>query len=106
MSIQKVKFHTDKSELMHFMENLPETFRNEGTTIKNDRNEIKIINYGGLELCDKAFNKVTVFTRFMYSGSDVQRLKGHITWQGYSLKKALIRLIRWAMWKLKGDWVS
>lgn len=67
MSIQKVKFHTDKSELTHFMENLPETFRNEGTTIKNDRNEIKIINYGGLELCVKAFNKVTVFNRFMYS---------------------------------------
>lgn len=52
---------------MHFMENLPDTFRNEGKTIKNDRNEVKIINFGGLDLCVKAFNKFTVFNRFMYS---------------------------------------
>ncbi len=67
MSIQKVKFYTDKSDLIYFMENLPDIFHNEGTTIKNDRNEIKIINYGGLELSIKAFNKVTVFNRFIYS---------------------------------------
>lgn len=67
MPVQKVRFHTDISDLMHFMENLPYTFREEGTTIKNARNEIKIINYGGVDMCVKAFNKVTVFNRFMYS---------------------------------------
>lgn len=67
MPFQRVKFYTEVSNLRHFMENLPEVFRKEGRTIKNDRNEIKIIDFGEIELCVKAFKKVTVFNRFMYS---------------------------------------
>jgi hypothetical protein len=86
MPVQKVKFHTEISDLMHFMENLPETFRNEGTTIKNDRNEIKIINFGGLDLCVKAFNKVTVFNRFMYSWFRASKAE-----RSYNLARILLK---------------
>ena len=45
----------------------PTIFTNNGQTLKDDRNEIKTIDYEGLKLCIKSFNRVTAFNRYMYS---------------------------------------
>lgn len=50
-----------------FMKSLPITFDENGETLKNDRNEIKVIQHNELKLCVKSFNRVTVFNRYMYS---------------------------------------
>ena len=50
-----------------FLNLLPATFANNGETLKDERNEIKIIENGEHKLCIKSFNKVTAFNRYMYS---------------------------------------
>ncbi len=50
-----------------FLKALPSFFDIKGSTLKNDRNEIKVIQHGELKLCVKSFKKVTVFNRYMYS---------------------------------------
>ena len=50
-----------------FMKSLPITFDENGETLKNDRNEIKVIQHDELKLCIKSFNRVTAFNRCMYS---------------------------------------
>ncbi|WP_016776947.1 lipopolysaccharide kinase InaA family protein [Anaerophaga thermohalophila] len=104
MPVQKVRFHTDISDLMHFMENLPYTFRNEGTTIKNDRNEIKIINFGGVDLCVKAFNKVTVFNRFMYSWFRPSKAERSYNLAKFLLKKGIDTPYPLGYVEVKGRW--
>lgn len=63
----KTKVNPDFSGLEDFMKSLPSVFENKGETIKDDRNEIKIIHQDELKLCVKSFKRVTVFNRFMYS---------------------------------------
>lgn len=65
--MQRIISHTNIPELKDFMETLPHVFHKEGQTIKSGRNEIKIIEYGGVPLCVKSFIKVTAFNRLMYS---------------------------------------
>lgn len=55
------------NHLSDFLESLPTIFNENGEVLKNERNEIKVIHYGGLKLCVKSFKKVTTFNRFMYS---------------------------------------
>ena len=63
----KVIVNSDFKNAEGFMRTLPITFANNGQTLKDDRNEIKIIDYEGLKLCIKSFNRVTAFNRNMYS---------------------------------------
>lgn len=63
----KVKVNTEFKNTKGFLMTLPSTFANNGQTLKNDRNEIKIIEHEGLKLCIKSFNRVTAFNRYMYS---------------------------------------
>ena len=63
----KVCVHPDFKHLKSFMESLPATFADNGKTLKDDRNEIKVIETGEHKLCIKSFNKVTAFNRYMYS---------------------------------------
>ena len=55
------------SHIKDFLKSLPTTFDREGETLKNDRNEIKVIEHNNLKLCIKSFKRATVFNRFMYS---------------------------------------
>ena len=63
----KVRINPAFSEVKSFMKALPATFAENGETLKNDRNQIKVIQCGELKLCVKSFNKVTAFNRYMYS---------------------------------------
>lgn len=63
----KVRVNPDFNYLESFFKSLPTTFDDNGETIKEGRNEIKVIEYDNLKLCIKSFNKVTVFNRYMYS---------------------------------------
>ena len=63
----KVKVNPVFTYLQGFLKSLPVTFDEIGETLKNDRNEIKVIEYENLKLCIKSFKRVTVFNRFMYS---------------------------------------
>lgn len=63
----KVRVNPEFKELKGFLKSLPTIFDQKGETLKDDRNEIKIINSGGHSLCIKSFKKVTVFNRYMYS---------------------------------------
>lgn len=65
----KTKIHINPKflEVSDFLKTLPTTFDKRGKTIKNDRNEIKVIQYEELKLCVKSFKKITVFNRYMYS---------------------------------------
>ena len=65
--MERIISHTNIPDLKDFMETLPHLFSKEGKTIKSGRNEIKIIEYGGVSLCVKSFIKVTTFNRLMYS---------------------------------------
>ena len=85
--MEKIVFHTNISDLESLMRNLPEIFEKEGKTIKNDRNEIKIIEYRGIRLCVKSFNKVTAFNRLMYSWFRDTKAK-----RSYKTAKKLISL--------------
>ena len=65
----KTKIHINPEflEVNDFLKTLPATFAKRGKTLKNDRNEIKVIQHGELKLCIKSFKKITVFNRYMYS---------------------------------------
>lgn len=63
----KEKVNLDFKDFEGFMRTLPTAFANKGQTLKNDRNEIKIIEHDGLKLCIKSFNRVTAFNKIMYS---------------------------------------
>ena len=63
----KVKVNPVFTYLQGFLKSLPVTFDEIGETLKNDRNQIKVIEYENLKLCIKSFKRVTVFNRFMYS---------------------------------------
>ena len=63
----KEKVNPDFKDIEGFMRTLPTVFANKGQTLKNDRNEIKIIEHDGLKLCIKSFNRVTAFNKIMYS---------------------------------------
>lgn len=54
-------------KLEDFMKELPEIFDKEGKTLKNDRNEIKVIEHNEFKLCIKSFKRVTTFNLYMYS---------------------------------------
>lgn len=62
-----VRVNPEFKEMKGFLKSLPTTFELNGETLKDDRNEIKVIHYDGHKLCIKSFNKVTTFNRFMYS---------------------------------------
>lgn len=63
----KVRVNPEFKELRGFLKSLPTTFDQKGETLKDDRNEIKIIDSEGHALCIKSFKRVTVFNRYMYS---------------------------------------
>ncbi len=63
----KVRVSPDFNHVNDFLKSLPATFDNNGETIKDGRNEIKVVDFDNLKLCIKSFNKVTVFNRYMYS---------------------------------------
>lgn len=63
----KVRVNPEYKDTEGFLKNLPTIFANNGVTLKDDRNEIKIIQSGEHKLCIKSFNKVTAFNRYMYS---------------------------------------
>lgn len=63
----KVQVNPDFKNAEEFLRTLPTTFANNGQTLKNDRNEIKIIEHNGVKFCVKSFNRVTAFNRYMYS---------------------------------------
>lgn len=63
----KVKVNPNFKNAEGFLKTLPFTFDNNGQTLKDDRNEIKIIEQDGLKMCIKSFNRVTAFNRYMYS---------------------------------------
>ncbi|PWD97968.1 lipopolysaccharide kinase InaA family protein [Marinilabilia rubra] len=65
--MQTIKIESRLPGLGHFLKNLPIFFEKEGITLKKGRNEIKIFDYGEFRLCVKAFKKVTIFNRMMYS---------------------------------------
>jgi len=65
--MKKTVSHANIPELEPLLKNLPDIFEKEGRTIKKGRNELKIIEYEGIRLCVKSFNKVTAFNRLMYS---------------------------------------
>ena len=62
-----VKVNPDFNHIKGFLKSLPTTFDENGETLKDDRNEIKVIEHNGLKLCIKSFKRVTVFNRYMYS---------------------------------------
>ena len=62
-----VKVNPDFNHIKGFLKSLPATFDENGETLKDDRNEIKVIEHNGLKLCIKSFKRVTVFNRYMYS---------------------------------------
>ncbi len=73
----KVRVSPDFKELKSFLKSLPATFESNGETLKDDRNEIKIIQSEEHKLCIKSFNWVTAFNRLMYSwfrGTKTKRL--------------------------------
>ena len=63
----KVRVNPEFNHVKGFLKSLPTIFDEDGETLKDDRNEIKVIEYNGLKLCIKSFKKVTVFNRYMYS---------------------------------------
>lgn len=63
----KVRVNPDFNHIKDFLKSLPVKFDSNGETIKDGRNEIKVIEYNNHKLCIKSFNKVTVFNRYMYS---------------------------------------
>ena len=86
MSDHKIKFYTEAPDLRSFLENLPEIFQREGRTIKKDRNEIKVLQFEGKDICVKAFNKVTLFNRLMYSWIRASKAE-----RSYKIAKQLIQ---------------
>lgn len=62
-----VKVNPAYNHLKDFLKSIPITFDEKGETLKNDRNEIKIIEHDNLKLCIKSFKRVTAFNRYMYS---------------------------------------
>lgn len=85
MAVRSIKYFTEDVDLDEFMKDLPEVFKREGTVIKDDRNEIRVINVGGRELCVKAFNKITLFNRLMYSWVRASKAK-----RSYKIAKLLL----------------
>lgn len=65
--MKKIKVSSTYENLKQFLESLPEIFEDNGETLKDDRNKIKVIEHNGLKLCIKSFNKVTTFNKYMYS---------------------------------------
>lgn len=63
----KVRVNPIFNQLKSYLKSLPSTFDENGETLKNDRNEIKVIEHDRFKLCVKSFKKVTVFNRYMYS---------------------------------------
>lgn len=63
----KVRVNPDFNYIKSFLKSLPDTFDCNGETIKDGRNEIKVVEHENLKLCIKSFNKVTIFNRYIYS---------------------------------------
>ncbi|NLZ95157.1 MAG: hypothetical protein GX921_04940 [Bacteroidales bacterium] len=63
----KVKVNPEFNYIKDFLKSLPTIFDESGETLKDDRNEIKVIEHDNLKLCIKSFKRVTVFNRYMYS---------------------------------------
>ena len=63
----KIKVNSEFGHMERFLKSLPTTFKFKGKTLKDDRNEIKVIEHDGIKLCIKSFKKVTPFNRYMYS---------------------------------------
>lgn len=95
----KIRVNPAYTGVEDFMKSLPTTFNDRGVTLKNDRNEIKIIQHGELKLCVKSFNKVTVFNRYMYSWFRSTKAKRSYKIALRLKKKTLIRLPPSAMLK-------
>lgn len=63
----KVRINPVFDNLKGYLKSLPVTFDENGETLKNDRNEIKVVEHDNLKLCIKSFKRVTAFNRYMYS---------------------------------------
>lgn len=63
----KVRVNPVFDHLKGYLKLLSVTFNENGETLKNDCNEIKVIEHDNLKLCIKSFKRVTVFNRYMYS---------------------------------------
>lgn len=63
----KIFIHNDYSSLRSFLEKLPETFENEGTTIYKVRNEIKVFETGNVTLNVKRYGIPPLFNRIAYT---------------------------------------
>ncbi len=62
-----VRVNPAYNHLKDFLKSIPVIFDEKGETLKNDRNEIKVIEHDNLKLCIKSFKRVTAFNRYMYS---------------------------------------
>ncbi|MFO7999989.1 MAG: lipopolysaccharide kinase InaA family protein [Marinilabilia sp.] len=85
--MQKVVYHTNTPDFKHIMLNLPEVFAKEGTTIKDGRNEIKVIEKGGMRFCVKYFKKVSRVNLLVYSWFRHTKAK-----RSYQTAEMLLRL--------------
>jgi len=63
----KLYVHPNYSSLRSFVENLPVTFENEGTTIYKVRNEIKVFKVGDQSLNVKRYGVPHLFNRIVYT---------------------------------------
>jgi tRNA A-37 threonylcarbamoyl transferase component Bud32 len=63
----KFVIHPDFSNLTTFIEQIPDRFENEGETIHKLRNEIKVMDCGGVQLNVKCFRRPNLLNRVAYS---------------------------------------
>jgi hypothetical protein len=63
----KIVIHSKYKHLAAFLENLPQIFHIEGTTIYKDRNEIKVFNTAKEEIIVKSFKIPQFFNRLIYT---------------------------------------
>ena len=52
-----VKVNPAYNHLKDFLKSIPVIFDEKGETLKNDRNEIKVIEHDNLKLCIKSFKR-------------------------------------------------
>ncbi len=63
----KFEIHPDYPELEKLIPVLQDTFKNTGTVIYKIRNEVKVIEYNGKNLCIKSFAQPNIINYFVYS---------------------------------------
>lgn len=69
-TVTKMKKHyltnSEFSGLESFIKDIPNFFNSTGKVIKNDRNELRIIEYQGIKFVIKSYKKITLANRFIY----------------------------------------